>query len=169
MIRNCSKACWFQWGILLPLTASLQSGETPGCHDRVHWMPTQPGSLSFLRSPLPHSPGHSTYCVGPVQCWGQRPGNHSFHLQRVHCLSRKSRYYWSCFTAVETEAQRAYAFVSPISWISALYINTVFHLALPIVHCHLSRLSYFPSSKNSHRGVFLPFLSLLGSHSTTPS
>lgn len=79
-IPTCAEARGFRWVILLPLTASLQSRESPVCLSTVRWTPAQPGSLSFIGTPLAHSLPYSfrrsvLVSVGPVQCWEQRPGN----------------------------------------------------------------------------------------------
>lgn len=59
LIPTCAEARGFHWVILLPLTASLQSRESPACLGTVRWTPAQPGSLSFTGTPLAHSLTHS--------------------------------------------------------------------------------------------------------------
>lgn len=80
LIPTCAEAHGFRWVILLPLIASLQSGESTACLGTVRWTRAQPGRLSFtvtsLAHSLPYSVGHSVLVsVGPVRCWEQRPGN----------------------------------------------------------------------------------------------
>lgn len=95
LIPNSLEACWLQWVILLPPTASLRSRER-SLPWHSPWTPARSWSLSFIRVPLPLSLPHSArmpYCVGPVQCWGQTWEWPSFYLQRVRCPARESGYY----------------------------------------------------------------------------